>query len=57
MKGYLLIIVTLVVVISALITMNIFFQQSLQTEMAEQFSEQQSLLSKQSARISQLIFP
>ncbi len=46
MKGYFLIIGTLVVVISALITLNIFFQQSLQMEMAEQFNKQQLLLSR-----------
>jgi len=46
MKGYLLIIGTLVIVISVLITLNIFFQQSLQMEMAEQFNKQQLLLSK-----------
>ena len=46
MKSYLLIIGTLIVVISALITLNVFFQQSLQTEMAEQFNSQQLLLSR-----------
>jgi len=46
MKSYLLIIGTLIVVISALITLNVFFQQSLQTEMAEQFNNQQFLLSR-----------
>ncbi|GAB4421804.1 MAG: sensor histidine kinase [Thermodesulfovibrionales bacterium] len=46
MKGYLLIISALVVIISALITLNVFFQQSLQMEMAEQFNRQQLLLSK-----------
>jgi len=45
-KGYLLIIGTLIVVISALITLNVFFQQSLQMEMAEQFNKQQLLLSR-----------
>ena len=45
MKGYLLIIGTLIVVISALITLNVFFQQSLQMEIAEQFNKQQLLLS------------
>lgn len=45
MKSYLLIIGTLIVVISALITLNVFFQQSLQMEMAEQFNKQQLLLS------------
>jgi signal transduction histidine kinase len=46
MKSYLLIVGTLIVVISALITLNVFFQQSLQMDMAEQFNKQQSLLSK-----------
>ncbi len=46
MKGYLLIIATLIVVISVLITIGGFFQESLQMEMAEQFSKQQLLLSK-----------
>lgn len=46
MKGYLLIVGTLIIVISGLITLNIFFQQSLQMEMAEQFNRQQLLLSK-----------
>jgi len=46
MKGYLLIIGTLIVIISALITLSTFFQESLQMEMAEQFSKQQLLLSQ-----------
>lgn len=46
MRGYLLIIATLVIVISVLITIGVFFQGSLQMEMAEQFSKQQLLLSK-----------
>lgn len=45
MKSYLLIVGVLIVVISALITLNVFFQQSLQMEMAEQFNKQQLLLS------------
>ncbi|HAK89906.1 MAG TPA: hypothetical protein DHV16_02110 [Nitrospiraceae bacterium] len=45
MKGYILIIGALVVIMSVLITLNIFFQQSLETEIADQFSRQQSLLS------------
>ncbi len=45
MKGYLLIIGTLIVIISALITLNVFFQQSLQMEIAEQFNKQQLFLS------------
>ncbi len=46
MKGYLLIIGSLIVIISVLITLNVFFQQSLQMEMAEQFNKQQFLLAK-----------
>lgn len=45
MKSYLFIIGFLVVLISALITLNVFFQQSLQMEVAEQFNKQQLLLS------------
>jgi PAS domain S-box-containing protein len=46
MKSYLLIVGILITVISVLITLNVFFQQSLQMDMAEQFNKQQSLLSK-----------
>lgn len=45
MKSYIVIIGSLIIIISALITLNIFFQQSLQMEMAEQFNRQQQLLS------------
>ncbi len=45
MKSYLLIVSILVVVVSALITLNVFFQQSLEMEIAEQFNKQQFLLS------------
>lgn len=44
MRSYLFIIGFLVVLISALITLNVFFQQSLQMEVAEQFNKQQLLL-------------
>ncbi|TAL23477.1 MAG: sensor histidine kinase [Nitrospirae bacterium] len=44
-----LIIGTLIVIISALITLNIFFQQSLQMEVAEQFNKHQLLLSTSTA--------
>jgi len=44
MKGYVIIVGILVLVVSALITLNIFFQQTLQMEMAEQFNKQQLLL-------------
>lgn len=46
MKSNILIISGLIVVISVLIILNIFFQKSLQMEIAEQFNLQQSLLSK-----------
>lgn len=45
MKSYIVIIGSLIIIISALITLNIFFQQSLQMEMAEQFNRQQQTLS------------
>lgn len=41
-----IIILTLLVVVSVLIIMSVFFQQSLQMEIAEQFNIQQSLVSK-----------
>jgi PAS domain S-box-containing protein len=46
MKSHLLITAALIAVISGLITLNIFFQQSLQMDMAEQFNKQQLLVSK-----------
>ncbi len=46
MKSNILIISGLIVVISVLIILNIFFQKSLQMEIAEQFNLQQALLSK-----------
>src|SRR5208283_3127665 len=46
MKSHILIIAALLAVISGLVTLNIFFQQSLQMDMAEQFNKQQLLLSK-----------
>ncbi|MGO9612241.1 MAG: ATP-binding protein [Dissulfurispiraceae bacterium] len=46
MKGYFVIVGSLIVIVSVLITLNIFFQQSLQVEMAEQFNKQQLILSK-----------
>ncbi|MGD1075246.1 MAG: ATP-binding protein [Thermodesulfovibrionales bacterium] len=49
MKGYVLIIGILAAIVSALITLNIFFQHSLQMEMAEQFNRQQLLLAKAEA--------
>jgi PAS domain S-box-containing protein len=49
MKSYLFIVGALIVVISSLITLNIFFQQSLQLEIAEQFNKQQLLLAKSAA--------
>lgn len=49
MKGYLFIIGVLVLIISSLITLNIFFQHTLQLEMAEQFNKQQLLLANAEA--------
>ncbi len=46
MKSHILIIAALIAVISGLVTLNIFFQQSLQMDMAEQFNKQQLLISK-----------
>ncbi|HYA26737.1 MAG TPA: ATP-binding protein [Thermodesulfovibrionales bacterium] len=49
MKGYVVIIGILVLIVSALITLNIFFQQTLQMEMAEQFNKQQLFLANAEA--------
>lgn len=49
MKGYIIIIGILALVVSALITLNIFFQETLQMEMAEQFNKQQLLLANAEA--------
>lgn len=49
MKGYIIIIGILAVVVSALITLNISFQETLQMEMAEQFNKQQLLLANAEA--------
>ncbi len=49
MKGYILIIGILAVVVSSLITLNIFFQHTLQLEMVEQFNKQQLLLANAEA--------
>ncbi|MBF0328554.1 MAG: hypothetical protein HQL10_05315 [Nitrospirae bacterium] len=46
MKGYFLIVSIIVAIISILVTLNVFFQQSLQMEIAEQFNKEQLLLSK-----------
>jgi len=46
MKGYVFIIGILIIVVSALITLNIFFQNTLQLEMAAQFNKQQLLLAR-----------
>ncbi|MFN3396829.1 MAG: hypothetical protein ACK4Z9_08580, partial [Thermodesulfovibrionales bacterium] len=46
MKGYFIIIGILIIVVSALITLNIFFQNTLQLDMAEQFNKQQLLLAR-----------
>lgn len=49
MKGYVVIISILVVIVSALVTLNISFQQTLQMEMAEQFNKQQQFLANAEA--------
>src|SRR5271169_1246646 len=46
MKGHFLIIGTLLLIVSILISLNIFFQQSLQIEIAQEFSKQQQLISQ-----------
>ena len=46
MKGHFLIIGILLVIVSILISLNIFFQQSLQMEIAQEFSKQQQLISQ-----------
>lgn len=46
MKGYFLIVTILVAIVSILVTLNVFFQQSLQMEIAEQFNKEQLLLSR-----------
>jgi signal transduction histidine kinase len=46
MKGHFLIIGILLFVVSVLISLNIFFQQSLQMEIAQEFSKQQQLISQ-----------
>ncbi|HMK60958.1 MAG TPA: ATP-binding protein [Dissulfurispiraceae bacterium] len=50
MKGHFLIIGVLLFIISILISLNIFFQQSLQMEIAQEFSKQQQLISELIAR-------
>lgn len=46
MKGYLLLITPLLLVTAILISLNIFFQQSLQMEIAEDFNAQQLILAQ-----------
>ncbi|MGO9952499.1 MAG: ATP-binding protein [Dissulfurispiraceae bacterium] len=46
MKGHFLIIGTLLLIVSILISLNVFFQQSLQIEIAQEFSKQQQLISQ-----------
>ncbi len=46
MKGFLLIITPLLLITTVLISLNIFFQHSLQTEIAEDFNSQQLVLTK-----------
>ncbi len=49
MKGYIVIIGILAVIILLLITLSVFFQRTLQMEMAEQFNKQQLLLANAEA--------
>ena len=49
MKRYLVIVGILTVIILSLVALNVFFQQSLQKEMAEHFNNQQLLLAKTEA--------
>ncbi len=46
MKGHFIIIGILLFIVSILISLNIFFQQSLQMEIAQEFSKQQQLISQ-----------
>lgn len=46
MKGYILLITPLLLVTTILISLNIFFQQSLQMEIAEDFNSQQQILAQ-----------
>ncbi len=50
MKANILLFVLVVFIISLVITLNIFFQQSYQSEMAEQFNSQQQLIAKSVAK-------
>ena len=49
MKKYLVVVGILVIIILSLVALNVFFQQSLQMELAEQFNNQQLLLAKTEA--------
>ncbi|HXX81044.1 MAG TPA: hypothetical protein VEI46_05815, partial [Thermodesulfovibrionales bacterium] len=49
LKGYVFVVGIFAAIIVALITLNIFFQQSLKRETAEQFNSQQILLAKTEA--------
>ncbi len=46
MKGYLILIIPLLLITTVLISLNIFFQHSLQTEIAEDFNVQQLILTE-----------
>lgn len=46
MRGYFFIIGILIIIVSALVTLNVFFQSSLQLDMATQFNKQQLLLAR-----------
>ncbi|MBI5188400.1 MAG: hypothetical protein HZA07_04940 [Nitrospirae bacterium] len=50
MKSNLLLLALVVFIISLIITLNIFFQQSYQSEMAEQFNRQQLLIARATAK-------
>lgn len=50
MKNNLLLLTLVVFIISLIITLNIFFQQSYQSEMAEQFNRQQLIIAKTTAK-------
>lgn len=50
MKNNLLLLTLVVFIISFIITLNIFFQQSYQSEMAEQFNRQQLIIAKTTAK-------
>ena len=50
MKTNIILFALVVFIISLIITLNIFFQQSYQSEMAEQFNRQQLIIAKSIAK-------